>query len=337
MVRVPLQRTCNMVSNVICAWFFVFAIVVVANGANDTKRDKRTVDLFLRGAADLFGYDVVRRISSPSLRQVAAPRPTLFPPPVAPQLPSGSYSRVILTLGQQQQQQQQQLQQQLAQALRIPPLAEQIPAAAPRQRTVQHETIINLPQSGSLRADAHSITFPNGGLLPIVQVPAPQIAQVAPVPVIQALAPLAVQPATPIQIAPFQQPFQAVPFQQQPVPVAPAAPPAPAQQQVAPAPPPPPAPQPAPAAPQQSAQQNQGPAPVQAQDQNNLHIPLQIVAIAPVTSLTQALQSQNTAQAAPQGQSAQLNAPAQQQQDAPQVVAPAGAAGMLNLLKFYGL
>nr|XP_022909432.1 transcription factor SPT20 homolog [Onthophagus taurus] len=86
-------------------------ILVVSTQANDqtTKRDKRTVDLFLRGVGDVFGYDVIRRVSSPQiLRQVATtPRPTFFPPAVGP-LPSGSYSRIILQLQQQQEQQRQQ-------------------------------------------------------------------------------------------------------------------------------------------------------------------------------------------------------------------------------------
>lgn len=303
-----------------------------SRAAEDPKRDKRTVDVLLRGAADLFGYDVVRRISSPSLRQVAStPRPTFFPPPVAPQLPSGTYSRVILALGQQQQQQQQQLQRQLQQAFQVTSpfqpgiLAQQQQQPfqqeqQQQQQPVQRTTIVNIPQNGALTASAESLNFPPGSVLPVLHVnTAPAVAQV---PLVQTLQAQPVIPVAPVALTaqPFLAQQQAIPQQvaQAPAPQSPAS-------QVS-------APQSSATAPQQAAPANQNAPP--------FGIPLQIVAIAPNAQNSGQIPTGVDAQNVPQNsqaqqQSAQQNAPPQaqpQQQNGSQLPTPAGTSATSSTL-----
>lgn len=337
---------------VLSACLYVSFVVLASAADEEPKRDKRTVDILLRGAADLFGYDVVRRITSPSLRQGSAtPRPTFFPPPVAPQLPTGTYSRVILALGQQQQQQQQQLQRRLEEALQVPPpLTEQFSQqqAAVPQTIAQNTAVINIPENGALTARAESLSFPRGGLFPVLQ--APQVAQLpllSPFQQILPVAPIAVQSAA-LQIAPIQAQQQAPPPPQQAAPQQ-AAPQQAAPQQTAPQ-------QGAPqqAAPQQGAPQQsppQQPSQQNAPDGNNpFGIPLQIVAIAPGQSFGANGQLQNPLQGSqnsPQGQNSaqtqsgqhsaqQAGAPSQPQENPQQSqaaqAAPANPAGMLRIL-----
>lgn len=314
-----------MVPKVICAWLLVF--VVATNGADEPKRDKRTVDILLRGAADLFGYDVIRRVSSPSLRQTAAtPRPTFFPPPVASQLPTGTYSRVILALGQQQQQQQQDLQRRIEQAVQVPPLGSaQLTQQVATQPQQQQQAVINLPQNGALTASAESIHFPGGGLAPLFQVPS-SAAQASLLSALQAGPQSQVVSLAQIPPISVQRASLTAALQQQVAPVAAN------QQQQAAQQPTPAAPTPQQAPPAQSAPQTQS-QPQNGADGNNqspFGIPLRLVAIAP----SEAFGPNGQLQSAVQGQNAaQQASPQISSNPSPSSAAatPADTAGMLRL------
>lgn len=146
------------------------ALLILTVACSEIKRDKRTIDFVIRGFADVFGYDVLKRPSivttpaapaAPTAKAApgapkAAP-PTFFPPPVAP-LPPPKFPLIPR-----------------ATTPAIPPSTAQPKVTAPPLLTETIRKSFNLNINWN-----RNVPPPTTAAMPTVKVPAPSAAPAAP-------------------------------------------------------------------------------------------------------------------------------------------------------------